>query len=131
MIKTAVEMVTEASAQFEQVPPAGGAEELASDAAVLLDVREGEEWRHEHIAGSVSAPRGLVEFFADPTSPRHIAALDPSRRVVMVCASGARAALAASTLRDMGYQDVAILAGGLKAWAEAGLPVDEHEYAGI
>ena len=131
MTKTAVEMVTEASALFEQVPPADSAKELASGISVLLDVREGEEWRHGHIAGSVSAPRGLVEFFADPTSPRHIAALDPSRRVVMVCASGARAALAASTLRDMGYQDVAVLAGGLKAWAEAGLPLDDHEYAGI
>jgi len=131
MTKTAVEMVTEANALFEQVPPADSAKELASGTSVLLDVREGEEWRHGHIAGSVSAPRGLVEFFADPTSPRHIAALDPSRRVVMVCASGARAALAASTLRDMGYQDVAVLAGGLKAWAEAGLPLDDHEYAGI
>ena len=48
-----------------------------------------------------------------------------------MCASGARASLAALTLKTMGYQDVAILDGGLKGWTEAGLPVGEHEYSGI
>lgn len=51
--------------------------------------------------------------------------------MIVVCASGARASLAALTLKTMGYQDVAILDGGLKGWTEAGLPVGEHEYAGI
>ena len=49
----------------------------------------------------------------------------------MVCASGARASLAALTLKDMGYQDVAVLDGGLKGWIDAGLPTREHEYSGI
>ena len=131
MAKTAIEMVTEAGTQFEQAAPPACAEELASGSAVLVDVREAEEWRSGHIDGSVSAPRGLLEFFADPTSPRHNAALDPSRRTVVVCASGARAALAAVTLREMGYGDVAVLAGGVKGWLAAGLPVNEHEYSGI
>ena len=48
-----------------------------------------------------------------------------------MCASGARASLAALTLKTMGYGDVAILDGGLKGWTEAGLPVNEHEYSGI
>ena len=76
-------------------------------------------------------PGGLLEFFADPTSPRHKQPLDPGRRVIVVCASGARASLAALTLKTMGYGDVAILDGGLKGWTEAGLPTNEHEYAGI
>ena len=42
-----------------------------------------------------------------------------------------RASLAALTLKDMGYDDVAVLDGGLKAWTAAGLPTNEHEYAGI
>ena len=99
--------------------------------AVLLDVREAEEWQHGHIPDSVPAPRGLVEFFADPTSPRHKESLDPAGRVIVVCASGARAALAAATLLDMGYENVAVLDGGLKAWMDAGLPTNEHEYSGI
>ena len=88
-----------------------------------MDVREPEEWQHGHIDGSVPAPRGLLEFFADPTSPRHKEALDPRKRTIVLCASGARASLAALTLKTMGYEDVAILDGGLKAWTEAGLPL--------
>ena len=44
---------------------------------------------------------------------------------------GAGAALAAVTLKEMGYDDVAVLDGGLKAWIDAGLPTNDHEYSGI
>jgi rhodanese-related sulfurtransferase len=131
MTKTAVEMIMAAKAQVGAVGPADAAAELAAGKSVLLDVREAEEWQHGHIDGSVPAPRGLVEFFADPTSPRHKEALDPARRVIVVCASGARASLAALTLKQMGYEDVVVLDGGLKAWTDAGLPTNEHEYSGI
>jgi rhodanese-related sulfurtransferase len=128
MTKTAMQMIGEARAQVGMVAPKKAADELDAG-AVFVDVREPEEWQHGHIDGSVAAPRGLLEFFADPTSPRHNQALDPGRRVIVVCAS--RASLAALTLKTMGYGDVAILDGGLKGWTGAGLPVNEHEYAGI
>ena len=131
MTRTAMEMIVDARAQVGTVAPADAADELEAGTAVAVDVREPEEWQHGHIAGSVPAPRGLLEFFADPTSPRHNDALDPTRRIIVVCASGARAALAALTLETMGYEDVTILDGGLKGWTAAGLPTDEHEYAGI
>ncbi len=130
MAKTAMQMIGEARAQVGMVAPKKAADELDAG-AVFVDVREPEEWQHGHIDGSVAAPRGLLEFFADPASPRHNQALDPGRRVIVVCASGARASLAALTLKTMGYGDVAILDGGLKGWTEAGLPVGEHEYSGI
>jgi rhodanese-related sulfurtransferase len=130
MTKTAMQMIGEARAQVGTVAPEKAADELGAG-AVFVDVREPEEWQHGHINGSVAAPRGLLEFFADPTSPRHNQALDPGRRVIVVCASGARASLAALTLKTMGYGDVAILDGGLKGWTAAGLPVNEHEYSGI
>ena len=66
-----------------------------------------------------------------PTSPRHKEALDPAKRTIVVCASGARATLAALTLKTMGYADPVVLEGGLKGWADAGLPTTEHEYTGI
>ena len=131
MTKTAVELITAAKAQVGAVAPKDAAEELAKGASVFVDVREPEEWQHGHIDGSVPAPRGLLEFFADPTSPRHNEALDPRRRVIVVCASGARATLAATTMQDMGYEDVVVLEGGLKGWTGAGLPTNEHEYSGI
>jgi rhodanese-related sulfurtransferase len=72
----------------------------------------------------VHAPRGMLEFYADATSPYHRAEFDQTRRVILHCASGGRSALAADTLAVLGYTDVAHLEGGLKAWQEEGLPVD-------
>ena len=130
MTKTAMQMIVDARAQVDTVEPKEAADEV-DDGAVIVDVREPEEWQHGHVDGSVPAPRGLLEFFADPTSPRHKDQLDPGRRTIVLCASGARAALAALTLKDMGYQDVAVLDGGIKAWTAAGLPTNEHEYADV
>ena len=131
MPTTVMEMITDARAQVGAVTPAAAAKEVSACGAVVVDVREPEEWQHGHIDGAVPAPRGLLEFFADPTSPRHNNDLDPTRRTIVVCASGARASLAALTLKTMGYQDVAVLDGGFKGWTDAGLPTTEHEYAGI
>jgi len=131
MLKTAAGLVKAAQGQVAHVSPQDAAAEVASGAAVVLDVREAQEWQHGHIEGAIPAPRGLIEFFADPTNPRHKKALDPTGRVIVVCASGARAALAAVTLKDMGYENIAVLDGGLKGWMGAGLPTNEHEYSGI
>jgi rhodanese-related sulfurtransferase len=130
MAKSVLEMIQEARGRVGLVGAPDAARELAAGTAVLVDVRQSGEWEHGHIHGSVPAPRGLLEFFADPASPRHKAELDPAKRVIVVCHSGARAALAAATLQDMGYQDVAVLDGGLVAWLADGLDTTEHEYAG-
>ncbi len=131
MTTSVMEMIGKARARVDLVTAATAAEELSSGAAVLVDVRQSAEWEHGHIDGAVPAPRGLLEFFADPASPRHKPELDPAKRVIMVCASGARAALAAGTLLDMGYSDVALLDGGQAAWQDAELPTTEHMYADI
>jgi rhodanese-related sulfurtransferase len=123
--KSVAELVAEAKSQIESVSPQGASTETASGAAVLLDIREPVEWEH-HIAGAVQVPRGLLEFVADPASPRHNAELDPARRVIVYCRSGHRAALAAVTLQNMGFENVANLEGGITAWREAGLPMAEH-----
>ncbi len=93
--------------------------------AVFLDVREPVEWE-EHIEGAVQVPRGVLEFQADPASPRHDVALDPGRRVIVFCRSGSRATLAGETLVRLGFTDVANLDGGFAAWKEAGLPTVAH-----
>jgi rhodanese-related sulfurtransferase len=131
MTKTVLEMIGEARERIGIVSADDAANELAAGTAVLIDVRQVDEWDHGHIDGSVHTPRGLLEFIADPTSPRHKEQLDPAKRTIVVCASGARAALAAATLQDMGYDDVAVLDGGIKAWIAVGLPTTEHEYADV
>jgi rhodanese-related sulfurtransferase len=125
MPKTVAELVGEANARVQSISPQDAAAEAALGKAVLLDVREPVEWEH-HIAGAVQVPRGVLEFMADPTSPRHKPELDPARRVIVYCRSGHRAALAAATLKDMGFENVANLTGGISAWQEAGLPMTEH-----
>lgn len=129
MTKTAAEMVAEAVAAVESIAPKDAYDEVAAGRAILLDVREPVEWEH-HIDGAVEVPRGLLEFAADPQSPRHNTELDPARRVIVYCRSGTRAALSASTLKTLGYGNVANLDGGFAAWQEAGLPTEEH-HAGI
>ena len=125
MSKTVAELIAEANAQIGKVSPQDASAEAAAGKAVLVDVREPVEWEH-HIAGAVQVPRGLLEFAADPASPKHRPELDPAARVIVYCRSGARAALACATLKTMGFENVANLEGGFGAWQEAGLPSAEH-----
>jgi rhodanese-related sulfurtransferase len=125
MATTAMQMVLDAKAQVENISPKDAFDEFKAGKATLLDVREPVEWE-SHIEGAVQVPRGLLEFAADPASPRHKAELDPAGRVIVFCRSGARSALATATLKALGYGNVANLDGGFTAWKEAGLPVSEH-----
>ena len=125
MVKSVVEMIGEARAQIESVSPEAVSKELAAGGPVVIDVREPVEWE-QHIQGALQVPRGLLEFVADPASPRYNPELEPTRREIVYCASGARAALATLTLENMGYENVANLDGGIKAWVAAGPPTAEH-----
>ena len=87
---------------------------------LVVDVRETVERESEgQIPGSIHAPRGLLEFHADPESPVYKEELTPERRIILYCGTGGRSALAAKTLMDMGFSDVASLAGGYAAWRKA------------
>jgi rhodanese-related sulfurtransferase len=120
---TAADLVADAKAQVENLTPAEVADELANG-AVVVDLREPAELASDGmIQGAIHAPRGMLEFWADPASPYHRPELDPGRRTVLYCASGGRSALAAQSLAQLGYGDVAHLDGGITAWAQAGRPV--------
>lgn len=125
MPKTAAEMVAEAKQQVENLTVDQVAAEREQGDALVVDIRDAEERANSGaIPGAVHASRGMLEFYADPTSAYHRPELDPSRRVILHCASGGRSALAAGTLRELGYTDVAHLDGGFTAWKEAGKPTE-------
>ena len=123
---TASEMVAEAKTQVENLAPVSVAAMLDGK-TLLVDVREPDECQAQGvIPGAVFAPRGMLEFWADPASPYHRSEFDPTGRVILYCASGGRSALAANTLRRMGYTRVAHLEGGIKAWIEDGRPIERQ-----
>lgn len=120
---TTAELVASARGRIEELDPARFAAEAARPDAVVVDLREADERLGGTITGAVHVPRGMLEFRADPASPYHDERLHHERRVLLHCASGGRSALAAEALRNLGYEDVAHLAGGIEAWRAAGLPV--------
>jgi rhodanese-related sulfurtransferase len=122
--KTAAQLVAESKARITNLTVEQAASQIETEKVVLVDLREpGELAEQGAIAGAVHAPRGMLEFYADPASPYHRRELDPSARTIVYCASGGRSALACDLLGQLGYADVANLDGGLKAWKAAGRPV--------
>ncbi|MDE3133414.1 MAG: hypothetical protein KGL15_05055 [Acidobacteriota bacterium] len=128
MTKTLFEMVAGARATAREISPADARDAVVAGDVLVVDVREPGEFAELHISGATCIPRGLIELRADPASPSADAALagSQSARVLLYCtkAPGARSLLAAETLAAMGFERVEVLAGGLNAWSEAGLPVD-------
>jgi rhodanese-related sulfurtransferase len=125
MGKSASDLVAEAKTKVENLDVDVVEAELKSGNAVVIDLRESEELAATgRIPGSVHVPRGMLEFRADPTSPYHQDPIDPSKRIILHCASGGRSALAATTLQAMGYGNVAHLEGGFTAWKAAGKPFE-------
>lgn len=89
---------------------------------LFVDIREAAELQREGlIPGAIVAPRGVLEFWVDPSSEWHRPVFaTPGARLVLYCALGWRSALAAKTLQDMGVPSVSHLGGGFKAWKTAG-----------
>lgn len=120
-IKSAKELVAAANADVETLSADDALKLMDDSNVVFVDVRETDERRKTGaLKRSVSAPRGLLEFHADPDSPMHVKALSSGKRLVLYCASGGRSALAAKTLKNMGIANVSHVAGGFPALQKAG-----------
>ena len=116
---SAGQIVAEARKTILEITVAQAREELdQGQASLLLDVREPAEWVKGHIPGALLAPRGMLEWYADPATPYAKAELTTKRdaRIIVACASGGRSLLAAQTLQSMGYTTVVSMAGGFNEW---------------
>lgn len=91
---------------------------------VLVDVRDIRELaRDGRIDGAFHCPRGMLEFWIDPSSPYHKEVFaHPDKTFVLFCAGGLRSALAAKTAQDMGLESVVHIEGGFGAWVKEGGP---------
>ena len=115
---TATDPIEVIRERIEQVDPDAARAEVEAGNVVLLDTREPNEWNESHLEGATLVPPVEVLERIDELAP------DSSQRVLLYCASGNRSARAADALQsELGYENVASVAGGIKAWEAAGLPV--------
>ena len=85
---------------------------------ILIDVREESEWSAGRAEGAIHIGKGIIERDIERRIP------DVRQPLILYCGGGYRSALAADAIQKMGYQNVRSLAGGWRAWTDAGLPVE-------
>ncbi len=115
-VPTFREMLAEAKAAVREVEPAEAETEMAGNGAVVLDVREPDEYEQGALPGALHIPRGTLETSVEGRIP------DKSSHVLVYCAGGTRSAFAAKTMQDLGYTDVASVVGGFNRWKDEGRP---------
>jgi len=111
------ELVADAKKKITEISPTDAAAKTKSSSdAVIVDVREKDEFDESHIPDAVHMSRGMVELEVEEKFP------DRNTTIICHCGGGGRSALAAESLQKMGYKNVRSMAGGFKAWKAAGLP---------
>lgn len=110
------QLVADAKKRITEISAADAAAKAASGEAVIVDVREKDEWDESHIQNATHLSRGSIEMEIEEKFP------DKNALIVCHCGGGGRSALAADSLQKIGYKNVRSMAGGLKAWRSAGLP---------
>ena len=113
---TARELLAKVKAEISEIDGAEAQARLDADNALILDVREADEYEQGAIPGALHIPRGFLESQVEGKVP------DKSRPIIINCASGFRSAFAAKTLQDLGYSNVVNLIGGFNKWKDDGRP---------
>jgi rhodanese-related sulfurtransferase len=112
-------LVADAKKNIKEISSQDAAAKSQSSDAVIVDVREKDEWDEEHIPDAIHMSRGTIELDIEEKIP------DLNQTIITHCGGGGRSALAAESLQKMGYKNVRSLAGGFKAWKAAGLPTEK------
>jgi rhodanese-related sulfurtransferase len=108
-------IVGDAKSRVKETDIAGADEILKNDPeALLVDVREDDEWRKEHVKGAIHIGKGVIERDIEKLIPQK------DRLLLLYCGGGYRSALAADVLQRMGYTNVWSVDGGFRACKEAG-----------
>lgn len=118
-IKSGRQLIDEAKARCKEVTAREVQQRVAAgEKMVLLDIREPDEWNLGHIPKADYIARGVLETTIEGRVPREAT-------LILYCASGNRSALAAVTLQEMGYDNVASMAGGFKDWVATGGDIED------
>tara|TARA_B100000963_G_scaffold323700_1_gene308696 strand:- start:56 stop:439 length:384 start_codon:yes stop_codon:yes gene_type:complete len=114
VIKSSKSLVSEALSQIETINVDQAFDKVNNNQCNLIDIRDVRELENEgRIDNSLHIPRGMLEFWLDPESPYFKEGkLDMQKEIILFCAGGLRSALAAKTLKDMGFEKVSHIDGG-------------------
>ena len=113
-------LVAQAKEHITEISPAEARKQVEEGEAVLIDVREEGDWLEGHARGAKHLSRGVIELEIEEQIP------DPKTPIICYCGGGSRSALVAESLQKMWYENVHSMAGGLRAWKEAGLPSESN-----
>ena len=118
-------MVSQALSEVKTISPDEALKKLELNECNLIDIRDAHELEQEgKIAKSFHIPRGMLEFWIDPDSPYFRKEnLDINKEMVLFCAGGIRSALAAKTLKEMGFEKISHVNGGFSLMKESGFEI--------
>ena len=129
MAKTFRQMVSEARSEVTVLSPQDAQQRMQQGNAVLVDVREPTDLNPLGIIpNAINVPLGVLPLRADQELPEHLRdqrLQDRDQQVITTCGGGGQAALGAKLLKDMGFNNVAMIDGGTTGWKNAGLPVNQ------
>ena len=118
---TSSDLVAAARAQINELAPTEAMKLANNPDVVLVDLRDPRERERDGaISGAFHCPRGMLEFWIDPTSPYHKPIFAQDKKFVFFCAGGLRSALAAKQAQDMGLTPVAHIVDGFAGWKRDG-----------
>tara|TARA_B100000780_G_scaffold140460_1_gene98345 strand:- start:1252 stop:1650 length:399 start_codon:yes stop_codon:yes gene_type:complete len=128
-IKSSQDLVNEANKLVETLDTIKVKSLVVNNECILIDVRDIRElWKEGTVKNSKHIPRGMIEFWLDPQSSYFKEnKLDLKKKMVLYCALGMRSALAAKSLFDMGYKNVAHVSGGFDALKQSGFEIITKE----
>jgi len=124
-IKSSKILVSQALSEVKTISPDEALKKLELNECNLIDIRDAHELEQEgKIAKSFHIPRGMLEFWIDPDSPYFRKEnLDINKEMVLFCAGGIRSALAAKTLKEMGFEKISHVNGGFSLMKESGFEI--------
>ena len=123
-IKSSQTLVSEALKIVKTISPNEALKLYNDNLCNLIDIRDIRELQKEgRVQNSKHMPRGMLEFWLDPNSP-YSKAIGPKKEIVLFCAGGLRSALAAKSLKEMGFENVSHIDGGFVSMKANGFKID-------
>jgi rhodanese-related sulfurtransferase len=122
------QLIDNALAEIESLEIEEAEQFLQDEDAVFVDLRDPRELQREgKIPQAFHAPRGMLEFWVDPTSPYHKDVFASGKRIIFYCQSGWRSALATKAVQDMGLERTCHIKDGYRGWKDSGAATEDVE----